>query len=158
VETLEEAYRHYSKFTAKGLEGAVLKNIDGVWKDGTSRDCIKLKIEFEVDLEVVAIHEGEGKAMNMMGSITLKSSDGLIVTDCGSGFSDTDRMDWWLNSEERIGSIVTIKGNDIISKRENEVKSIFLPIYLEHRLDKTVADSYYRCYQQLEAAKNGGMK
>jgi hypothetical protein len=105
----------------------------------------------------VSIHEGEGKATNMMGSITLKSSDGLIVTDCGSGFSDMDRMDWWLNSEERIGSIVTVKANDIISKRGSKIASLFLPIYIDHRLDKTEADSYARCVYQLEAAKNGGV-
>jgi DNA ligase-1 len=155
VNSLEDAYKIYSKFTAEGKEGCVVKSKDFLWRDGTSKDCIKLKIEFEVDLEVVAIHEGTGKASGMVGSITLRSSDGLIVTDCGSGFSDSDRVDWWINKEVRIGSIVTIKGNDIISKRENEVKSIFLPIFLEHRLDKTVADSYYRCYQQLESAKQG---
>ena len=158
VKSLEQAYQIYSKFTSEGKEGAVIKSTDFLWKDGTSKDCIKLKIEFEVDLEVVAIHEGTGKAKNMMGSLTLKSSDGIIVTDCGSGFSDTDRIDWWLNSEECIGSIVTVKANDIISKRDSEVKSLFLPIYLEHRLDKTIADSYHRCIQQLETAKNGGIK
>jgi DNA ligase-1 len=155
VKTLKEAYAIYSKFTAEGKEGAILKTTDFKWASGTSKDCVKLKIEFEVDLEVVAIHEGTGKASGMMGSITLRSSDGLIVTDCGSGFSNSDRVDWWSDKDARIGSIVTIKGNDIISKRENEVKSIFLPIYLEHRLDKTVADSYYRCVEQLEAAKQG---
>lgn len=158
VKSLGEAYSIYSNYTSKGKEGVIIKTTDFKWASGTSKDCIKLKIEFEVDLEVVAINEGTGKAKGMMGSITLKSSDGIIVTDCGSGFSDTDRIDWWLNSEEHIGSIVTIKGNDIISKRDSEVKSIFLPIFVEHRLDKTEADSYHRCMQQLEADKNGGMK
>jgi len=158
VTSLEDAYEIYSGFTAQGMEGAVIKTTDFLWKDGTSKDCIKLKIEFECDLEVVAITEGTGKASGMMGSITLKSSDGVIVTDCGSGFTDKDREEWWWGRENRIGSIVTVKANDIITKRDNEVRSLFLPIFLEHRLDKTEADTYYRCVEQLEVAKNGGKK
>lgn len=158
VSSLDQAYDIYSKFTAQGLEGVVIKTKDFKWSSGTSKDCIKLKIEFECDLEVVAITEGTGKASNMMGSITLKSSDGIIVTDCGSGFSDKDRQEWWWGRVNRIGSIVTVKANDIISKRDSDVKSLFLPIFQEHRLDKTEADSYTRCVEQLEAAKNGGKK
>ena len=155
--SLNEAYSIYSKFTAEGKEGAVIKGKDFLWQNGTSKDCIKLKIEFECDLEVVAITEGTGKATGMMGSITLKSSDGIIVTDCGSGFSDKDRQEWW-GRVNRIGSIVTCKANDIISKRDSDVKSLFLPIFLEHRLDKAEADSYTRCVEQLEATKTGGKK
>ena len=156
VHSLEDAYKIYSSFTEKGKEGAVIKTTDFLWKDGTSKDCIKLKIEFEVDLEVVAIHEGTGKASGMMGSITLKSSDGVIVTDCGSGFDDADRVDWWINKEVRIGSIVTVKANDVISKRDSKIASLFLPIYVEHRHDKKEADDYARCVYQLHCAKQGG--
>jgi len=155
VSKLEEAYKIYSKFTAQGLEGAVIKSKDFKWSSGTSKDCVKLKIEFEMDLQVISITEGTGKAKAMMGSITLKSSDGIIVTDCGSGFSDEDREEWWNNQDNRIGSIVTVKANDIITKRDSEIRSLFLPIYIEHRLDKSEADSYHKCVQQLEAAKRG---
>lgn len=151
VKSLEEAYAIYSQYTANGDEGAVIKTTDFLWSNGTSKDCIKLKIE--CDLEVIAIHEGTGKASGMMGSITLKSSDGIIVTDCGSGFTDEDRKEWWWGRVNRIGSIVTVKANDIIEKRDSDVSSMFLPIFREHRLDKTEADSYDKCVQQLDAAK-----
>lgn len=155
VQTLNEAYAIYSEYTSNGSEGCVIKTKDFKWSSGTSKDCIKLKIEFEVDLEVVAIHEGTGKASGMMGSITLKSSDGVIVTDCGSGFDDADRVDWWINKEVRIGSIVTVKANDVISKRDSKIASLFLPIYVEHRHDKKEADDYARCVYQLHCAKQG---
>lgn len=158
VNSLEEAYDIYSDYTSRGFEGAVLKSTDFLWSSGTSKDCVKLKIEFECDLEVVGITEGTGKASGMMGSITLKSSDGIIVTDCGSGFSDQDRKEWWWGRANRIGSIVTVKANDIISKRDSKIASLFLPIFLEHRLDKKEADSYARCVYQLHCAKNGVKK
>lgn len=116
---------------------------------------VKLKIAFEIDLEVVGVEEGTGKAANMMGALKLQSRDGLLKTDVGTGFRDTDRIDWWLNSVERIGSIVTVKANDIISNRNSDTKSLFLPVFLEHRLDKVQADNYAECVAQFEAAKGG---
>ena len=161
VISLDEAYDIYSKFTADGKEGAVIKTCDFLWKDGTSKDCIKLKIEFECDLKVVGMTEGTGKAAGMMGSLTLSSSDGKIVTDCGSGYTDDARKAWWsMYTPEDIESydnIVTIKANDIISKKGSSVHSMFLPIFLELRHDKKDADSYERCVEQLEAAKGGGL-
>ena len=156
VSSLEEAYKVYTKFTSEGKEGSVLKTTDFLWRDGTSKNCIKLKLEFAVDLVVTDILEGEGKASGMVGSITLATSDGKLVTNCGSGFSDADRVDWWTNRIERVGSIVTVKANDVITKRGSNVSSLFLPIFLDHRLDKTEADSLERVMEQLEAAKNGG--
>ena len=157
VNSLDEAYTLYSKFTSDGKEGAVIKDKYFLWKDGTSKDCIKLKIEFECDLRVIGMTEGTGKAKGMMGSLTLASSDGKIVTDCGTGFSDCSRVDWWNNAALNIGTIVTVKSNDIITKRGSNVSSLFLPVFVEVRHDKTEADSYARCVEQLDAAKNGGM-
>lgn len=162
VTSLEDAYKIYSGFTAQGMEGAVIKTTDFKWVNGTSKDCIKLKIEFECDLKVIGMTEGTGKAKGMLGSLTLSSGDGKIVTDCGTGFSDLARKTWWEQySPEDIASydiIVTVKSNDIIFKRDSEVRSLFLPVFVEERLDKTEADTYYRCVEQLEAAKNGGKK
>lgn len=163
VISLDEAYDIYSEFTEDGKEGAVIKTCDFLWKDGTSKDCIKLKIEFECDLKVIGMTEGTGKAKGMMGSLTLSSSDGKIVTDCGTGFSDDLRKDWWeklmqLRMRTHNDIIVTVKANDIITKRGSDIASLFLPVFLEERLDKTEADSYARCVEQLEAAKNGGKK
>ena len=160
VHSLEDAYKIYSSFTEKGKEGAVIKTTDFLWKDGTSRDCIKLKIEFEVDLKVVGMTEGTGKAEEMMGSLTLSSSDGVLVTDVGTGFTDHQRKAWWeMYSPETIESydvIVTVKANDIISKRDSKIASLFLPVFIEERHDKKEADNYTRCVYQLHCAKQGG--
>lgn len=162
VSSLDQAYDIYSKFTAQGLEGVVIKTTDFNWSSGTSKDCVKLKIEFECDLEVIGMTEGTGKAKGMMGSLTLGSKDGIIKTDCGTGFTDEARKAWWEQySPEDIESydiVVTVKANDIITKRDSESVSLFLPVFLEERLDKSEADTYYQCMKQLEAAKNGGKK
>lgn len=153
VKTLEEAYKLYSDFTAQGKEGAVLKTPDFIWKDGTSKDCVKLKVEFEIDLQVTGVVEGTGKASGMLGALQLKSSCGGLVTDVGTGFFDVIRQYFWMNREVLIGQIVTVKANDIISKRDRDTKSLFLPVFLECRVDKKVADSLEDCEKILAAAK-----
>jgi uncharacterized protein (DUF2461 family) len=59
----------------------------------------------------------------------------------------------WEQQLTVIGSIVTIKANDIISNRNDETKSLFLPIYSDTRFDKNKADSLEEVINQLNAAK-----
>lgn len=153
VRTLEEAYKLYSDFTAQGKEGAVLKTPDFLWKDGTSKDCVKMKVEFEIDLEITGVVEGSGKATGMMGALQLKSSCGGLVTDVGTGFDDATRKQFWQGKDELVGMIVAVKANDIISKRDRGTKSLFLPVFLECRVDKKIADSLEDCERILMAAK-----
>ena len=160
VNSLKEAYAIYSKFTADGKEGAVLKTHNFTWSSGTSKDCIKLKVEFECDLKVIGMTEGTGKAKGMMGSLTVASSDGKIVSDIGTGFSDEARKAWWeMYTPDNIKSyeiVITVNANDIIFRRGSKIASLFLPVFQMERLDKSEADNYKRCMEQLEAAKNGG--
>jgi len=149
VGSLEEAYTIYGEHTAKGLEGCIIKDPKGVFKDGTSKDCVKLKVEFEIELEVTGMLEGSGKAKGMLGALQLKSSDGVLVVDVGTGFTDQMRKDFWVNQPK----VVTVKANDIISKRGCETKSLFLPVFVEERFDKNVADDYIKCLNQLNSAK-----
>ena len=152
VSSLEEAYSIYSKFTSEGKEGAVIKTTDFLWKDGTSKDIIKLKVEFEIDLVITAINEGAGKAAGMMGSVSVASSEGIIQVDVGTGWSDEQRAAIWFL--QPIGGILTVKANDIIGNRNiPNKKSLFLPVAIELREDKKVADSYEHCVAQLNAAK-----
>ena len=104
----------------------------------------------QVDLKVVGIIEGTGKYEGMMGSVSVESSDGKLKVDVGSGWNDEQRK----NGIE-VGSIITVEANDIITNRSNDTFSLFLPIFVEERLDKTEADSYDDCVAQLEAAKRG---
>lgn len=154
VETLEEAYRIYSEHTARGEEGCVLKNPSSLWANGTSKDMVKMKISFEIDLLITAIHEGTGKASGMMGAVSVQSSEGILKADVGTGWSDDDRKYIFNNQQRILGGILTLKANDIISNRSNDTKSLFLPVAIEVRVDKFVADSYEHCVAQLNAAKN----
>ena len=156
VKSLEEAYKIYSKFTSEGKEGAVIKAPNSLWKDGTAKDIVKLKIAFEADYLITGIYEGEGKAKGMLGGIIIETSDGLLKNNCGSGFSDDLRKHLWKPENNPVGSIVTVIANDVVTKRGSDVKSLFLPIFSDIRFDKTEADSLECVMQQLNSAKGVG--
>ena len=108
-----------------------------IWEDKRSKTQIKFKGELECDLKIVGIEEGTGKYAGMLGAIQCESADGVIKVSVGSGFKDEQRKTL---GKEVIGKIAAIKYNMRIKNKAGE-ESLFLPIVLEIRDDKEVADS-----------------
>jgi DNA ligase-1 len=157
VASIEDAYNINSTYTAKGEEGTVWKNPDSPWYDTSSGnpDEVKVKVKFQAEYEILDTYEGEGKAAGMLGGITVGTKDRKIISNCGSGFDDDQRKKFWAMREQLKGAIVTIEANDIVQKEGRDSLSLFLPIFIEIRLDRKEADSYDRCVEQLNAAKEG---
>lgn len=159
----QEAAEHFAEMTSQGLEGTVIKNPNGLFKDGNSKDQLKVKIAFDVDLEIVGYNEADqkGKYADLFGSLELKSRDGLLQVGC-SGMSVALRNEIFAAKDRLVGKIVTVTTNGIMpaSKHNKGVRSLFLPRLakdegseievrvIEHRLDKTEADSM----EEIEAA------
>jgi hypothetical protein len=137
VENIEEANAIFEKYLADGQEGIILKDLSGVWEDKRSKTQIKFKGELECDLRIVGIEEGTGKYAGMLGAILCESADGVIKVRVGSGFSDEQRKNL---GENIVDKIAAIKYNTRIKNKAGE-ESLFLPIILEIRDDKEVADS-----------------
>lgn len=156
VRSKAEAYAFAGELMKRGKEGAIVKHPDAIWKDGTSKEQVKIKLEFEVDLEIEGIVPGnvgtknEGRA----GSFACRSSDGLLKVDVTvKNEALRDRVD--ANPNEFIGKIIPVTANDIMKPSEsNELHSLFLPRMTEadYRKDKTVADSLNRILAIKEAA------
>jgi hypothetical protein len=138
VATMEEASVLFEKYLAAGQEGIILKDKRGIWEDKRSKSQIKFKGELECDLKIVGVEEGTGKYAGMLGAILCESSDGVIKVSVGSGFTDDQRKQYW--KENVVDLIAAIKYNMRIKNKAGE-ESLFLPIVLEIRFDKTVADS-----------------
>lgn len=156
VKSLAEAYAHAVELMKQGKEGTVIKHPDAIWKDGTSKEQIKLKLEFEVDLEVVAIVPGKdnGKNAGRAGSLTCRTCDGKLLVDVTVKNEDM-RAKVDANPEDWIGRIIVVTANDILEpSKSNDLHSLFLPRMSEaaYRRDKTVADTLERVYAQKEAA------
>ena len=137
VQTLEEAQEIFQGYLAEGYEGIILKDGNGVWEDKRAKHQIKFKGELECDLKIVAIEEGTGKYAGMLGAIVCESSDGNIKVNVGSGFNDAHRKNL---GKEILDKIVAIKYNSRIKNKLGD-ESLFLPIFVEIRDDKDIADS-----------------
>jgi len=134
----DSAEKIFKEFLEKGEEGIILKSQDGIWEDKRSKNQIKFKGELETDLLITGFEQGTGKYEGMLGAIICESSDGVIKVNVGSGFNDDQRKS--LQGEDLVGKVVAVKYNARIKNKSGE-ESLFLPIFVEVREDKTVADS-----------------
>jgi hypothetical protein len=133
-----EARRMFEQLLAEGQEGIILKTKEGIWENKRSRNLIKFKGELECDLRVVDWEEGTGKNVGRLGALVLESDCGGIRVNVGTGFSDDDRNS--ITAESSIGKIVAVKYNARITDKTSSVASLFLPVFVEFRSDKSVAD------------------
>lgn len=136
----EDVHKITVEYMGKGEEGTIVKNPKAKFKNGTSKDFIKMKVEFECDLVVTGWIEGKGKNENTFGSLVCESSDSKLVVNV-SGFTDKQREEIAKDIDNYMGKIITVKANDIISNYLNDKKALYLPRFVEFRLDKDTADS-----------------
>ena len=139
VDDLLSAQKLFNKFLSEGQEGIILKTREGIWENKRSKSLIKFKGELECDLRVVGWEEGTGKNVGRLGALVLESDCGGIRVNVGTGFSDADRDS--ITAESSIGRIVAIKYNARITDKTSSTASLFLPVFVEFRNDKSVADS-----------------
>jgi ATP-dependent DNA ligase len=141
VNDLYTAKRIFEKFLAEGQEGTILKSKDGIWEDKRSKEQIKFKGELECDLRVVDWEEGTGKNKGRLGALVCESADGKIRVNVGSGYSDEQRVAY---GKQVVGKIATVKYNARIQDKGGDVESLFLPVFIELREDKNIADESTR--------------
>ena len=136
VANIEEARTLFERYLAEGQEGIILKDSMGLWENKRSRSQIKFKGELECDLKIVGIQEGTGKYVGKIGAYICESEDGILKCDVGSGFKDDQRI----IDQSVIGKVIAVKYNARIKNKQGG-DSLFLPIFLEIREDKIVADN-----------------
>lgn len=155
VRSYDEAMAHYYDARRRKLEGTIAKKVTMIWKDGTSKDQVKLKQEVPVELEVYDFEEGKEGAKTELtfGSLKCRTKDHLLKVNVGSGFSDELRAEINSNRFDWIGAIITVKSNEIMYAKRGKVEhSLFLPVFIERRFDKSEADTFAEVEAQFEAA------
>ena len=149
VTNFAEAAKFYNELLQRGEEGAVLKNLNGIWKDHTSPNQVKMKVKDPADLLCVGTYAHSKTSIKRgsktidtskwIGGLNLESSDGIIKVNTGSGLVDADRAK---DPSEYIGKIIELEYNEITDDKSTGQKSLFLPIFQGIRIDKDEADDY----------------
>ncbi|MEZ2310868.1 hypothetical protein AB6809_29910 [Paraburkholderia sp. RCC_158] len=159
VKSLEDAMAHYRELLAVGKEGTIIKNGRAIWKDGTSKEQIKLKLEVDVDLIIKGIAEGRAGTKNegRAGAFNCESACGQLRVDVTVKNEELrDQVD--ANGSDFVGRIIAVRANSVMKPSESsEFYSLFLPRMVEagYRTDKSEADSLERVIEQFDAAVQG---
>ena len=159
-DNLIDAEEHFKQMLSEGKEGTIVKLPQMLWKDGTSKDQIKLKNRFEIELKIKEFNQGTGKNEKLFGSIRCESSDGLLSVNVpASGFSDKEKKEISDSRDNYIGKIITVSANGIMYNKnfnieKHQLHSLFLPVQAGFREDKSVADDMKRIVEQFENSIN----
>ena len=113
---------------AGGYEGIMIKDPDAGYITKRSVSWLKLKPFIEVSLAVTDVEEGTGKNVGRLGALVCSGQDDGkdIVVNCGSGFSDDNRIEYWNCRTDLIGQIVEVRA-DAITMNQDGTYSLRFP-------------------------------
>jgi hypothetical protein len=153
VKTLKEALEQTSKWMNEGYEGAILKDLEGVFKDGTSKQQLKLKLEISAEMRCTGFQEGTKgtKREGKVGSIIFSNDDGTIKGKC-SGFTDKELDYFTENQDKLVGKIMEVQFNDLSKAENNDFYALSHPRFIEWRDDKDETDDLEKVFKLREMA------
>ncbi len=112
--------------TNNGWEGLIL-NKDMPYEFKRTTSVIKLKRFHTVDLEIVDVIEGKGRLKGMLGAVVLNYKGNQV--NCGSGFTDEDRTQLWVDRESLIGRVAEIKFKEVSRNKKTGLESLQFPTW-----------------------------
>ena len=129
VSSPEEVDTWLRNYLRQGYEGAVLRSPRGWYKYGrsTQAEGLFLKLKMFADFEAVIVGfkeeqennnepDADGRRASVSENKSGKNSLGAFICkvgdvefECGSGFTDQQRMLYWKDREKLIGRLITVK-------------------------------------------------
>lgn len=141
IATATECHTHaainelFTAYLANGYEGLILKQPRAMYEYKRSATWTKLKEVLDADLTCVAIEEGKGKYLNMIGALVCKGevAGKAITVRVGSGLTDADRCS---PNDSYVGHTIEVKYNAVVQDKTTELWALFLPRFVRVRFDK----------------------
>jgi DNA ligase-1 len=156
IKSMREAYEHFQEVTKRGDEGTVIKTEDMVWKDGTSKQQLKVKLVISAEVRVTGFIEGKKgtKRELTFGSLMFENDEGTIKGST-SGFNDemlelinNNRNDW-------LNKVIEVEFNNITKSSSSETYAFSHPRFIADRSnEKTNTDTLETCLKMKEMAMN----
>ena len=130
IDNEEALLDFYGAQLETGHEGIMVKPFNGTYEFKRTYSWQKMKPEQSEDLEILRVEPGTGKYAKILGAIICKLPDGNEV-NCGSGFTDEEREEFWKKRNELIGQIAEIKYQE-----KTKDGSLRFPVFVKFRFDK----------------------
>ena len=155
VKSIDEALDKVSQWMNDGLEGGILKSFETRFKNGTSKEQLKIKLKVDADLRCVGFVKGSKgtKYENKNKVILFESDDKKIKGQC-SGMTDSQVDEVTKNPTAFIGKIISVEFNDLTKAQGNDYFALSHPRFIEFRNDKTDTDTFERICELRDMAKN----
>ena len=117
-----------------GYEGVMIKDVDAPYECKRTHAWLKAKPFIEVTLEVKDVEEGTGRNEGRLGALVCAGEDDgrMVQVNCGSGFSDSDRDNFWSHRSSLVGQLVEVRA-DAITKNQDGTYSLRFPRFKTFR-------------------------
>jgi DNA ligase-1 len=119
---------------AEGYEGIMIKSLDAPYECKRSSFWMKWKPTISVDLNIVGFEEGTGRNKGRLGAIICEGEDNgrRIRVNVGSGFSDSDRDQYWVRRDLLLDHLVEVQA-DAVTQNKDGTYSLRFPRFLRFR-------------------------
>lgn len=155
VYNVESALYNVSEWMNKGLEGGVLKSAKMKFKNGTSKEQLKIKLKVDIEVRCVGFLLGTKgtKYENQNKVILFETDDKKIKGQC-SGMTDLMVDEVTKNPEKYIGKVLTVQFNDLTKAEGHEYYALSHPAFICFRDDKDETDTLEKAIQLRDMARN----
>ena len=118
-----------------GYEGVMIKDINAPYECKRTHAWLKAKPFIEITLKVVAVEEGTGRNEGRLGAIVVEGEDDgyNYRLNCGSGFTDSQRDEYWTERASLIGQLVEIRADARTKSQDSETYSLRFPRFKTFR-------------------------
>ncbi len=112
-----------------GYEGVMIKDPDAPYECKRSHAWLKAKPFIEITLKVVAVEEGTGRNVGRLGAVIVEGEDDgyNYSLNCGSGFTDAQRDQFWTERTSLIGNLIEIRADARTKSQDSETYSLRFP-------------------------------
>ena len=118
-----------------GYEGVMIKDIDAPYECKRTHAWLKAKPFIEITLTVVDVEEGTGRNEGRLGAVIVEGEDDgyNYRLNCGSGFTDAQRDEYWAERDSLIGQLVEIRADARTKSQDSDTYSLRFPRFKTFR-------------------------
>ena len=112
-----------------GYEGVMIKDIDAPYECKRTHSWLKAKPFIEITLKVVDVEQGTGRNEGRLGAVIVEGEDDgyNYRLNCGSGFTDSQRDEFWTKRADLIGQLIEIRADARTKSQDSETYSLRFP-------------------------------
>ena len=130
----ETMHRFAESAVDEGFEGIMIKNMDAPYECRRNGFWLKWKPFIEVTLSVTGVEAGTGRNQGRLGALVCEGRDEGhdISVNVGSGFTDSERDEFWAARDSIINNMVEVRA-DAITQNQDGTYSLRFPRFLRFR-------------------------